>query len=77
MWFTNKQPDKKQVVFLVLQKKKNINSVKWSLFKGVDLILEAQCQDDNLKKKKLKTTRKTTTNDENYVNFSIDILLVR
>lgn len=75
MWFTNKQPDKKQVVFLVLQKK-NINSVKWSLFKGVDLILEAQCQDDNLKKKP-KTTRKTTTNDENYVNFSIDILFVR
>lgn len=53
MWFTNKQPDKKQVVFLVLQKK-NINSVKWSLFKGVDLILEAQCQDDNLKKKNPK-----------------------
>lgn len=77
MWFTNKQPDKKQVVFLVLQKKKKyINSVKWSLFKGVDLILEAQCQDDNLKKKP-KTTRKTTTNDENYVNFSINILLVR
>lgn len=76
MWFTNKQPDKKQVVFLVLQKKKNINSVKWSLFKGVDLILEAQCPDDNFKKKP-KTTRKTTTNDENYVNFSIDILLVR
>lgn len=75
MWFTNKQPDKKQVVFLVLQKK-NINSVKWSLIKGVDLILEAQCQDDNLKKKP-KTTRKTTTNDENYVNFSINILLVR
>lgn len=76
MWFTNKQPDKKQVVFLVLQKK-NINSVKWSLIKGVDLILEAQCQDDNLKKKNPKTTRKTTTNDENYVNFSIDILFVR
>lgn len=75
MWFTNKQPDKKQVVFLVLQKK-NINSVKWSLIKGVDLILEAQCQ-DNLKKKNPKTTRKTTTNDENYVNFSIDILFVR
>lgn len=58
------------------KKKKYINSVKWSLFKGVDLILEAQCQDDNLKKKP-KTTRKTTTNDENYVNFSINILLVR
>lgn len=53
MWFTNKQPDKKQVVFLVLQKK-NINSVKWSLIKGVDLILEAQCQDDNFKKKNPK-----------------------
>lgn len=53
MWFTNKQPDKKQVVFLVLQKK-NINNVKWSLIKGVDLILEAQCQDDNLKKKNPK-----------------------
>lgn len=75
MWFTNKQPDKKQSCIPCFAKK-NINSVKWSLFKGVDLILEAQCQDDNFKKK-TKTTRKTTTNDENYVNFSIDILFVR
>lgn len=44
----------KSKLYSLFCKKKNINSVKWSLIKGVDLILEAQCQDDNLKKKNPK-----------------------
>lgn len=46
----------KSKLYSLFCKKKNINNVKWSLIKGVDLILEAQCQDDNLKKKTQNNT---------------------